>query len=62
MKKRDKGQREQPEFFFVFSGKSGEEEGLKASCSVSRSPVLLSEDASQAHREKLLAQLREYGC
>ena len=64
MTKKVDDQRKQPEFLFVFNNKSDQSEpgASVEQDSVSRCHGSLAADVAQAHRDKLLAELHEYGC
>ena len=64
MTKKVDDQRRQPEFFFVFNSTTEKnrsetsfEQDANGYCQ-----NFLSADVAQTHRDKLLAELREYGC
>ena len=73
MSKKVQDRRQQPEFFFVFRGdadqsksKSMSEDRPNHSSPISedrpKSSSPISEDEAKTHRDKLLDELREFGC
>lgn len=64
MSKKNEDRRNQPEFFFVFSSEtpmpSATQVTLSSSCSAEQ--PLLSPDVMRAHRDRLIEELREFGC
>ena len=62
MSKKGEKERSQPEFFFVFDSSKGQAKGQKITEQVEAKPSELSPESLSTHREKLLAELREFGC
>lgn len=64
MDKNDEGGRNQREFFLVFSSASQKNATAMLSTSEPEAPEgkTLSTDQVKAHRAKLIAELREFGC
>lgn len=62
MSKKVQDRRQQPEFLFVFRGDADQGKSKSMSEDRSKSPSPISEDEAKTHRDKLLAELREFGC
>lgn len=64
MSKKNEDRRNQPEFFFVFNSEpslpSTTLVNVGSRCSAERQ--LLSPDVMRAHRDRLIEELREFGC
>ncbi|WP_422026534.1 hypothetical protein [Pyruvatibacter mobilis] len=55
-------QRKQPEFLFVFNNNRDEDTSTARSEVRQDDRAKRNEDVARTHRDKLLAELREYGC
>jgi hypothetical protein len=62
MSKKVEHQRKQPEFFFVFRNDPNEANHPTHVENDRNVSISLSEDVVKTHREKLLAELRQFGC
>lgn len=62
MSKKFEDKRKQPEFFFVFNSNGYEVDRPMHVENDRTARVSLSEDVVRTHREKLLAELRQFGC
>ena len=62
MSKKIEDQRKHPEFLFVFNNNADQSKSVTPSENEQSSSSSLSEDVAKTHRDKLLAELRDYGC
>ncbi len=62
MSKKVEDTRKQPEFLFVFNSTSRDVNRQMHVENERSATVSLSEDVVRTHREKLLAELRQFGC
>lgn len=61
MNKKTEDRRSQPEFFFVFDSESKTQSVQQLTAGVSERNVLGPNEA-KAHRDRLIEELREFGC
>lgn len=62
MSKKVQDRRQQPEFLFVFKGDADQSKSESMSEDRPNHSSPISEDEAKTHRDKLLAELREFGC
>lgn len=61
MNKKTEDRRSQPEFFFVFDSESKTQPVQQLTAGTSERSAL-SPDEAKAHRDRLIEELREFGC
>jgi hypothetical protein len=64
MTKKNENRRNQPEFFFVFNGQPSLPSTTLVALSSDSSPERqsISADVMRVHRDRLIEELREFGC